>query len=120
MDKSTAMNLLKNTYVKYTLIDGTTVELTLAFFLLKVLESKKPEIVDRYYKIMSKQQKDMRESDIITVIYTAYCCANVFSDEELFDEDTFTILMGSDRVSLRGITNRLVGAKKKPDFEKHS
>lgn len=112
MDKSTAMNLLKNTYVPYTLIDGTTVQLTLAFYLLKLLEGKNPDLTERYYKTASK--KEPRDSDIVTLLYTAYCCANL-DNPEMYDEETFCILLGSDRLSLRGLMNRLMGAKKKPD-----
>lgn len=112
MDKSTAMNLLKNTYVPYVLIDGTEVKLTLAFYLLKLLEGKNPDLVDRYYKLSSK--KDMRDLDMITVLYTAYCCANIDNDD-MMDEETFMILVGSDRLSMKGLMNQLMGAKKKPD-----
>lgn len=113
MDKSTAMNLLKNTFVKYTLIDGTTVNLTLAFALLKALEGSNPELAERYYKITSKAEKDWCEYDIVTIIYTAYACANL-DEPEMLDEEVFCILMGADRFSLRGLFNRLMGMKKKP------
>lgn len=117
MDKSSAMQLLKNTYVPYTLINGETVQLTLAFYLLKQLEGKNSALVERYYKLQSK--KEMRDTDIVTILYTAYCCANLDS-EDLHDEEAFMILLGSDRLSMRGIMNRLMGAKKKPGFDSHS
>lgn len=114
MDKSTAMNLLKNTFVKYTLpVDGTTVDLTLAFALLKALEGKNPELANRYYKATSKKESEARESDIITMLYTAYSCANL-DNPEAMSEEVFTILLGSDRVSLRRVFNQLIGAKKNP------
>lgn len=113
MDRSTAMNLLKNTFVKYTLIDGTTVDLTLAFALLKALEGQNPELTERYYKITSKSQKEMREQDVVTILYTAYACAN-FDDPCMHDEEVFTILLGSDRISLGGVFEQLMGSKKKP------
>lgn len=113
MDKSSAINLLKNTFIDYTLIDGTTVKLTLAFYLLKQLESKNPSLSDRYYKTTSKKQSELRDIDTVTIIYTAYCCANL-DNEELMDEDVFMILMGGDRLSMNGIVQRLVGAKKNP------
>lgn len=119
MDKSTAMNLLKNTFVKYTLIDGSTVDLTLAFALLKALEGAKPDLAERYYKITSKSEKEWKEHDIVTILYTAYSCANLDNPEAL-DEEVFEILMGSDRFSLRGLFNRLMGAKKKPGSAPHS
>lgn len=112
MDKSTAMNLLKNTYVQYELIDGTKVDLTLAFYLLKLLEGKNPGLTARYYKLQSK--KEMIDTDMVTIIYTAYCCANL-DNPEMMDEETFMIMMGSDRLSMRSLMNRLMGSKKKPD-----
>ena len=114
MDKSTAMNLLKNTYVPYTMIDGTTVQLTLAFYLLKLLETKNAALVERYYKTTNK--REMRDLDIVTVLYTAYMCANL-DNEDAMDEETFTILLGSDRLSMNGIMNHLMGAKKKQASE---
>lgn len=113
MDKSTAMNLLKNTFVEYELINGAKIQLTLAFYLLKQLEGKNPSIVDRYYKSMSKKQSEVNDFDAITIIYTAYCCANI-DDPEMMDEETFMIMLGSDRMSMGGLMNKLVGAKKKP------
>lgn len=113
MDKSTAMNLLKNTFVKYTLIDGSTVQLTLAFALLKALEGKNPDLANRYYKITQKKETEMHELDMVTMLYTAYACANL-DNPEMMDEETFMILLGSDRLSLRHVFNRLVGAKKNP------
>lgn len=111
MNKEQAMNLLKNTFIDYTLIGDMTVKLTLSFFLLKKLESKMPEVAERYYKTQTKKQSEMRDTDLISILYTAYCCANI-DDPELMDEETFAILMGSDRMALNGIVNRLVGAKK--------
>lgn len=119
MDKSTAMNLLKNTFIDYELIDGNTVKLTLAFYLLKQLEGKNPKIVERYYKAIQKKQSEATDFDAVSVIYTAYCCANI-DDPEMMDEETFTIMMGADRVSLGGLMNDLVGAKKKQVFAARS
>ena len=113
MDKSTAMNLLKNTFIDYEMLDGRTVKLTLAFYLLKQLEGKNAILAERYYKTTQKKQNEMRDTDMVTILYTAYCCANM-DDPEMIDEETFTILMGADRMSLNGLMNRLIGAKKKP------
>lgn len=113
MDKSTAMNLLKNTFVDYTLIDDSTVKLTLAFALLKMLEKKNPDLVNRYFKITAKKQHEATEFDMVVMLYTAYACANL-DNPEMLDEETFMILMGSDRLSLRRVFNQLMGAKKNP------
>ena len=119
IDRQAAIHMLKNTFVEYVLIDGTAVKLTLAFYLLKQLEAKNPALAERYYKTVAKQQRDVRDTDIITVLYAAYCCANM-GEEEMLDEELFTILLGSDRLSMRGVFNQLMGAKKKPDFGKRS
>ena len=119
MDKSTAMNLLKNTFVDYTLIDGTTVKLTLAFALLKALENKNPDLANRYYKLTAKKPHEVNEFDTVTMLYTAYACANM-DDPEMMDEETFMILLGSDRFSLRRVFNQLMGAKKNPASVNHS
>ena len=120
MDKSTAMNLLKNTFVDYELIDGSTVKLTLAFALLKMLEDKDSALANRYYKVTAKKESEMRELDIVTMLYTAYSCACIADGAESMDEDMFMILIGSDRQSLRRIFNQLMGAKKNLASAAHS
>ena len=119
MDKATAMNFLKNTFVDYTLINGETVKLTMAFALLKELENRNPELVTRYYKLAAKKESDFRDLDMVTILYTAYMCANL-DNPEAYNEEVFTILLGSDRMSMRYLSNQLMGAKKKQDFAKHS
>ena len=119
MDKSTAMNLLKNTFIDYTLINGDTVKLTLAFAMLKALEAKNPDLVSRYYKTAQKKESEFRDLDMVTIIYTAYACTNL-DNEDALDEEVFTILMGSDRLSMQWLSNRLMGAKKKPGSLNHS
>lgn len=120
MDKSTAMNLLKNTFVDYELLDGSTVKLTLAFALLKMLEDKNAVLANRYYKVTTKKESEMRELDIVTMLYTAYTCACIADNAEVMDEDTFMILLGSDRLSLKRVFNQLMGAKKNPASVSHS
>jgi len=119
MDKATAMNFLKNTFIDYTLINGETVKLTMAFALLKELENRKPELVSKYYKLSAKKDSEFRDLDMVTILYTAYMCANL-DNPEAYDEEVFTILLGSDRMSMRYLANQLMGAKKKPDFGKRS
>ena len=114
MDKSTAMNLLKNTFVDYELLDGSTVKLTLAFALLKMLEDKNASLANRYYKITAKKEHEMRELDIVTLLYTAYACACMVDGKDPMDEEMFMILLGSDRMSLKRVFNQLMGAKKNP------
>lgn len=119
MDKATAMNFLKNTFVDYTLINGETIKLTMAFALLKELENRNPELVNKYYKLSAKRENEFRDLDMVTILYTAYMCANL-DNPEVYDEEIFTILLGSDRLSMRYLSNQLMGAKKKQDFVKRS
>ena len=119
IDKATAMGFLKNTFVKYNLINGDEVKLTLAFALLKELEKRHPDLATRYFKIQGKKDAEIREYDMVTILYTAYVCAN-FDDPDMMPEEIFAILLGSDRFSLRGVFNQLMGAKKNPAFVKHS
>lgn len=111
MDKATAMNFLKNTFVDYTLINGETIKLTMAFALLKELENRNPELVNKYYKLSAKRENEFRDLDMVTILYTAYMCANL-DNPEVYDEEIFTILLGSDRLSMRYLSNQLMGAKK--------
>lgn len=118
MNKDAALALLKkNTYVKYTLIDDTEVDMTLAFYLLKRLEGINPSVTERYYKLTNS--KAMKDTDVVTILYTAYCCANM-DDPEMMDEETFAIMMGSDRMQMQGIMQKLLGSKKKAASATHS
>lgn len=77
MNKEQALNLLKNTFIDYEMVGGIKVKLTLSFYLLKQLETKNPDLIKRYYEAQTKDAKQRRDSDTITLMYTAYCCANM-------------------------------------------
>jgi hypothetical protein len=117
--KEQALGFLQNTFIDFTLINGETVKLTLAFALLKELESRNPDLASRYFKVTSKDQKAMTEMDVLTIVYAAYVCANL-SNPEMLDEEVFTILLGHDRFAIRGVMNRLTSGKKKPGSVTHS
>lgn len=89
--------------------DGTTCEMTLAFILLKKLSSKNKALYDRCQKIMANGGKD--ELDTLTVLYAAYHCANMDSDN-LMTEDEFIEKCGCDRVALMDAMQAMTQPKK--------
>ena len=89
--------------------DGTTCEMTLAFILLKKLSSKNKTLYERCQKIMANGGKD--EFDTLTVLYTAYVCANM-DGENLLTEDEFIEKCGFDRQALMDALQALTTAKK--------
>ena len=101
----------------YEFYDGTTCEMTLAFILLKKLASKNKKLYDRYNKIMSEGGKD--EFDTLTVLYTAYVCANMES-ENLMSEDEFIEKCGTDRFALSEALNTMTNPKKRKASENRS
>lgn len=118
MNKDAALALLKkNTYYKYPLIDDSEVEMTLAFYLLKKLEGTNPGLAERYYKLTSNKLN--KELEIVTILYTAYCCANM-DDPDMMDEDTFCIMIGDDRMAMQEAVQKLIGSKKKAASGTHS
>lgn len=102
-----------NTTYDFELADGSTVELTLAFYKLYQLRSKNKALYDRYNKIMGKNAKggDVDELDTIGVLYAAYVCANM-EKENLMDEETFMMLCGSDRIAVNKAVEHLITPKK--------
>lgn len=97
--------------------DGTTCEMTLTFIALKRLSSKNKALYDRCQKIMAHGGKD--EFDTLTVVYTAYVCANM-NDENLLSEDDFIEKCGSDRFALNDALQALTNPKKRRASEDHS
>lgn len=105
MDK----NALATRYT-FEFYDGTTCEMTLAFIRLKMLSSKNKNLYDRYNKIMAAGGKD--EFDTLTVLYAAYCCANMDS-ENLLTEDEFIEKCGCDRYALNEALQAMTNPKKR-------
>ena len=109
-----AMNNVKlNTTYDFEFADGSKAELTLAFYKLYQLRSKNKTLYDRYNKIMSINSKGgvPDELETITVLYTAYVCANM-DKGEIMDEETFLMLCGSDRKAVNDAVTYLLTAKK--------
>lgn len=102
-----------NTTYDFEMADGSVVTLTLAFYKLYQLKSKNKALYDRYNKIMASNAKgnNVDELETITVLYTAYVCAHMDS-EELMSEEEFMMLCGSDRAAVNDAVGHLITPKK--------
>lgn len=109
MDKKTL-----NTVYDFEMADGTTVKLTLAFYALYQLKGKNKSLYERYNKAMvsvSDKKSAYDELEAITILYTAYVCANLTA-EEIMSEEEFMILCGADRVAVNTALEYLIAPKK--------
>lgn len=97
--------------------DGSTCEMTLAFIQLKRLSSKNKALYESCQKVMTNGGKN--EFDILTVLYTAYICANMES-ENLLTEDEFIEKCGSDREAISDAFIALTTPKKQKASVSHS
>lgn len=103
-----------NTTYDFTLADGTTVKLTLAFYALYLLKGKNKSLYERYNKAMlsiSDKKSAYDELEAITVLYAAYVCANL-NAETIMNEEEFMILCGADRVAVNEALEHLIAPKK--------
>ena len=100
--------------------DGTTCEMTLAFYALLMLKGKNKSLYDRYnkaYSGMADKKKDYDELESLTILYTAYRCANIKEPEEsLMSETDFIIKCGSNRKEVGRAMQRLLNPKKPQAF----
>jgi hypothetical protein len=103
------MDKKMNTIIDFEFCDGTTAKMTLTFYALYQLKAKNKALYERYNKIMSKNISE--ELEMITVMYTAYACANL-SEENLMTEEEFMIKCGSDRIAIRDAVQELTQPKK--------
>lgn len=88
-----------NTHYNFTLADGTTVPMTLTFYALYQLKGKNESLYRRYNKVLSEQASKnyvYDELDNMTVLYTAYCCANI-NNADMMSEEEFLMVCGSNR-----------------------
>lgn len=97
--------------------DGGTCQMTLNFIRLKKLSSKNKGLYERQQKIMMHGGKD--EFDTLTVLYAAYVCANLDSDD-LMTEETFIERCGTDRVAINDALGALTNPKKRKASDKRS
>lgn len=97
------------TKYQFEFCDGSTCEMTLAFIRLKMLASKNKTLYDRCQKVMANGGKD--EFDTLTVLYSAYVCANLDKDD-LMTEEEFIELCGCDREAVMDALTALTQPKK--------
>lgn len=113
------MGDIKSTYFDLELNNGDTVSLTLNFGRLYKLRMKNRDLYERYNNTQRKGKKEFDELDLTVIIYTAYVCANIDS-ENLFTYEEFLELMPCDRKILGAcITALIAPSKKKADSQKH-
>jgi hypothetical protein len=109
-----------NTKYVFEFEDGETCEMTLAFYALLMLKGKNKGLYDRYnkaYSGMADKKKEYDELETLTILYTAYRCANINEPEEnLMSETEFIIKCGSDRRALGRAMQRLLNPKKPKAF----
>lgn len=106
-------NKMLNTNYDFRLADGTTVPLTLNFYFLYQLRSKNKSLYDRYNKTLNNQAKKdyvYDELDNMTILYTAYCCANT-GNENMLSEEDFLMLCGSNRQAVGDAIKALLAPK---------
>lgn len=101
-----------NTNYQFEFADGSTAELTLSFYGLYQLRNNHKSLYERYNKIMAGSAKgNFEELDAITILYTAYVCANA-NNGELMSEEQFVMLCGSDRKAVGNAVTALINPKK--------
>lgn len=101
-----------NTTIDFEFCDGTTTKLTLTYYMLYQLKNKNKSLYTRYNEAMNRLSKqNMDELDTITILYTAYACANM-ENGELMSEIEFMQLCGSDRKAVGRAVKELTQPKK--------
>lgn len=100
---------MKNTILDFKLGDDTVLKMTLNYAQLYKLRAQNKSLYERYSKIIVKGAQD--EFDNLTVLYTAYACANL--DKALITEMEFIERMTIDREYIANSLQALMGQKKK-------
>lgn len=105
-----------NTKYVFEFEDGTTCEMTLSFYVLYLLRAKNKVLYSRYNRTMSNMADPKTEYDeleSLTILYTAYVCANINEPvDTLMSEEEFIIKCGCDRVAVANAVNVLTNPKK--------
>ena len=105
------MSEIKNTYQEFVLENGETVKLTLTFGKLNVLKSVNNELYTRFNKVLYGKSEDML--DLVSIVYSAYWCANYNVAEKLYTEQEFIELVPFDMNELKRVFTSLTQPKKK-------
>lgn len=106
MDKKTMLNTVHD----FELANGEVVKMTLRFYSLYQLKSKNKGAYEKYNKIMTKGPQE--ELDNVTILYTAYLCANVDNIEGCMSELEFLMAMPDDREYVGEVLAALIHPKK--------
>lgn len=112
-----------NTKYVFEFQDGSTCEMTLAFYALYMLRSKKKSAYERYIATMNRMGEKnyvYEELDTITVLYAAYLCANLADIDNAMTEEEFMEKCGYDRESVSAAFTALTTAKKAKASVNHS
>lgn len=107
---------MMNTKYIFEFEDGTTAEMSLAFYLLYLLRAKNKGLYERYNAAMNRMgQKNggYDELDSLTILYTAYLCANMDDPDKAMSEEEFMMMCGSDRMAIGQAMQALTSPKKK-------
>ena len=105
MDKN-----IPSTIHEFELADGRKVKMTLRFYSLYLLKSKNKQAYEKYNKIMIKGPQE--EIENVTILYTAYLCANLENIEECMSEMDFLMNMPDDREYVNNVLSALINPKK--------
>ena len=92
------------------------VSLTLNLGALYVLSAKEHDLWDRYNEIFTKFQRrkdTVTELDMAEMIYIAYRCANITSDEEPMTLQEFLTDMTDSREEMGRVFQQLLGVQEK-------
>lgn len=111
------MDKKMNTEINYEFQDGDTCKMTLTFYKLYQLRAKNPGLYKKYATTINKG-KNIEELDMITIMYTAYVCANM--DDMIMNEEEFMIKCGSDRTAIMNAYKVLTQPKKQTDSGERS
>ncbi len=101
----------KNSFISFPLENGEEVKLTLTFQKLNILKSVDNELYTRFNKIFYQGKSD-DVLDMVTVIYTAYWCANIGNNEK-YKEAEFVDQVPFDIPLIERTFNALTKTKKK-------
>lgn len=106
-----------NTNYVFEFEDGSSAGMTLAFYALYLLKGKNEGLYKRYNATMSRMADTKNggydELDTLTILYTAYVCANISDYENIMSEEEFMIKCGSDRIAVAKAVKTLTQPKKR-------
>lgn len=97
--------------MEYELADGSKVEMTLAYYPLLLLRTKKKGQFEKYNKITTKGPQD--EFDMITILYTGYLCANIEQLDTVINEMEFIQKLPPSRKIMNETCDWLLNGPKK-------